>query len=264
MYETASIVFSAVADPVKVLLAVLIASIALQWTRWDRAGRLLSALAVLGFTLIAVLPISAWFVAPLEDRFSPPEPVPEHIDGIVVLGGATALATSASRGQPSLNANAERLTTFATLARRYPDARLIYTGGYRGLAPPPMLESDVARKLLVDLGVDEKRLMVDGTSRHTMDNASKALALANPKAGETWLLITSARHMPRAVGAFRTAGWREIVPYPVDYLTIRNARAKLRFNLRAGLNGLRAAQHEWIGLVTYRFMGFSDELFPAP
>ena len=264
MYETFSVLFSAIADPVKLLLAILIASVALQWSRWERQARLVSAITVLGFTSIAVLPIGAWFIAPLEDRFPSPEPLPQQIDGIVVLGGATALATSASRGQPSLNANAERLTAFATLARRYPDSRLIYTGGFRGLTPPPTTEADVATKLLADIGVDVHRLMVDDGSRHTMDNATKALEMALPQAGESWLLITSARHMPRAVGTFRQSGWRDIIPYPVDYLTTRNARPKLRFNLRAGLNALRAAQHEWVGLITYRMMGFSSEFFPEP
>ena len=264
VYETASILFSAVMDPAKLLLAILIAGVFLLWTRWHGAGRLLSAFAAAAFAAIAVLPIGPWFVGPLENRFPSPEPLPERIHGIVVLGGATSLATSASRNQPSLNQNAERLTAFATLARRFPDARLIYTGGFRGLKAPAITEGKVATGLLVDLGVDEQRLVVGDGARNTIGNASNALELASPKHGEVWLLITSARHMPRAIGTFRKAGWQDIIPYPVDYTTNKGARSKVRFNLRAGLNRLRAAQHEWIGLIAYRLMGASEDLSPGP
>jgi uncharacterized SAM-binding protein YcdF (DUF218 family) len=264
VYETVSILFSAFVDPPKLLLAILIAGVALLWTRWQTAGRLLTAFAAVMFAAIATLPLGTWLISPLEDRFPSPEPLPATVHGIIVLGGATSLSTSASRNQPSLNANAERLTTFATLARRYPEARLIYTGGFRALKAPAITEGRVASTLLVNLGISAQRLTVDDSARNTIDNASKALELANPSAGEIWLLITSARHMPRAVGAFRQAGWREFVPYPVDYLTTKNAGSSLGFNLRAGLNSLRAAQHEWMGLVAYRVMGASSDLYPGP
>ena len=251
-------------DPAKVLLAVLIVGAALLWTQWVRAGHLLVTFVTLTFLAIATMPIGTWLIAPLEDRFPSPAQLPEHVNGIVVLGGATSLSTSASRNQPSLNANAERLTTFVTLAGRFPAARLIYTGGFRSLNKPILTEATVATSLIADLGIDISRMMIDDTSQNTMDNAARALSLATPLPNEVWLLITSARHMPRAIGAFRAAGWHDIVPYPVDYLTSRNASAAIGFNLRIGLNQLRAALHEWIGLIVYRVIGASAAIFPQP
>jgi uncharacterized SAM-binding protein YcdF (DUF218 family) len=264
VYETASILFSTVMDPAKVLLAVLIVGAALLWTQWVRAGHLLVMFVTLTFLGIATMPIGTWLIAPLEDRFPSPAQLPERVNGIVVLGGATSLTTSASRNQPSLNANAERLTVFVTLARRFPAARLIYTGGFRSFDKPILTEATVATALMADLGVDISRLTVDNSSQNTMDNAARAFSLATPSADEVWLLITSARHMPRAVGVFRGVGWHDIVPYPVDYLTSRNASAAIGFNLRAGLNQLRAALHEWIGLIVYRVIGASAAIFPKP
>ena len=178
MYETVSILFSAFVDPAKLLLAILIAGVVLLWTRWQKTGRLLTAFAAVAFAAIAALPLGTWLISPLEDRFPSPEPLPATVHGIVVLGGATSLSTSASRNQPSLNANAERLTMFATLARRYPEARLIYTGGFRALTAPAITEGTVASTLLVDLGVLAERLTVDDSARNTIDNASKSLELA--------------------------------------------------------------------------------------
>ena len=262
VYATASILLSIVLDPATVLLAVLAAGVVLLWTRWRNAGRAMAAAATLAFAAVAAVPVGSWLVSPLEDRFPPPEPSPSRVHGIVVLGGAVALAISTARGQPSLSGNAERLTAFAMLARRHPEARLIYTGGYRSLKSPEITEGEVASALLSDLGVDTARLAVDDGARNTMDNAERAFELASPQPGETWLLVTSARHMPRAMGAFRKAGWPDVVPYPVDYRTA--ASAAREFGLRSGLKLLKHAQHEWIGLAVYRLMGKSSELFPAP
>ncbi len=263
MYATASILLAPVLDPATILLAVLAAGAALLWTRRRNAGRAMIAAATLAFVAVATVPVGSWLLSPLEDRFPPPEPDPSRVHGIVVLGGAVALAVSAARERPSLSGNAERLTAFVMLARRYPEARLIYTGGYRSLTSPDVTEGKVASALLAGLGVDTARLAVDDGARNTMDNAERAFELASPEPGETWLLVTSARHMPRAVGAFRGAGWPGIVPYPVDYRTT-SASGAPGFDLGSGLKRLRHAQHEWTGLVVYRLMGRSSELFPAP
>ena len=94
MYETVSILFSAFVDPPKLLLAILIAGVALLWTRWQKAGRLLTAFAAVMFAAIATLPLGTWLISPLEDRFPSPEPLPATVHGIIVLGGATSLSIS--------------------------------------------------------------------------------------------------------------------------------------------------------------------------
>ena len=62
------------------------------------------------------------------------------------------------------------------------------------------------------------RLTLEDRSRNTIENAVYSKALAQPKPGERWLLVTSALHMPRAMGAFRQAGFA-VEAYPVDYQT---------------------------------------------
>ena len=264
MYETVSIIFSNLADATILLLILLIISLFCHFFGRYKLGLVSGGLATVGFLVIAILPIGTLLIAPLENRFAHAQPLPQTIDGIVVLGGAIDLGTSISRGQPSLNANADRLVTFASLANRYPESRLIYTGGYRSLNSPLIKENEIASTLLLSLGIDPERLTTDGASRNTRDNAFRSILLAKPDPNENWLLITSARHMPRAIGAFRHAGWYNIIPYPVDYLTKIYTPIRFRLNLLNGLRMLKAAQHEWIGLAVYRMMGYSDELFPKP
>jgi uncharacterized SAM-binding protein YcdF (DUF218 family) len=263
MYNLASNLFTAIADPAGLLLLMLAGGTVLLWTRWRRAGRRLVLLSTVAFVAVAVLPLRTWLILPLENRF--PIPVlPDRVDGIVVLGGAQNLTITATRHQPTLNDNAERVTAFAALAHSYPEARLVVAGGYRGTSPPAVREGEVTAAIVASLGVAPERLIVDDSSRNTWDNATYALRRAVPAPGETWLLITSARHMPRAVGTFRRAGWADIVPYPVDFTTVPDPRPSLRFGLESGIDALQQGQYEWIALVTYRVLGRTASLFPGP
>lgn len=244
------------------LLLVLLALGTVLWALgWRLGGGLLVGAVVLLLLAIAVLPLGTWLLAPLETRFSLPDPMPDRVDGIVVLGGAVDLAASRATGQPALGGSGERLVAAAELARRYPAARIVFTGGFSGLVDPgPPYEADIARMVLVSLGVDPARLEMGAGARNTAQNAAEALRIAGPAPDERWLLVTSARHMPRSMGAFRKAGWA-VEAYPVDPL---RRDAGWRFDLTGGLYRVGAALHEWIGLAGYRLRGWSDTLLPAP
>src|SRR5262249_1194968 len=119
-------------------------------------------------------------------------------------------------------------------------------------------------KMLGDLGVDPGRINIEPRPRTTSEDALYSAGLLKPKPDEKWLLVTTAIHMPRAVGCFRAAGF-QVDPYPVEFL----ARARSgRFGLFAtgpvALFQLDTAAKEWIGLVAYRLMGKTDALFPGP
>ena len=85
-----------------------------------------------------------------------------------------------------------------------------------------------------------------------------------PRPDERWLLVTSAWHMPRAVGVFRQAGF-PVTAYPVDFRTGGRANVLRPFaTLSEGLRRLDVAAKEWAGLVGYRLTGRTGELFPRP
>ena len=81
--------------------------------------------------------------------------------------------------------------------------------------------------------------------------------------GDTWILVTSAFHMPRAIGAFRHTGWN-VVPYPVDYRRGARSEDTSGRNLGHGLQTLNVALREWLGLALYYADGRIDRLLPAP
>jgi uncharacterized SAM-binding protein YcdF (DUF218 family) len=209
------------------------------------------------------LPIGSWLLLPLENRFAPPQPLPQAVSGIIVLGGSSSLGLTLERGQAVLNDNSERLLAFAALARRYPQSRLVFSGGSKSLRPAQLREADVARQVLTSLGLDAKAITFEGESSNTFENARNLAQALNPQAGEIWLLITSARHMPRAVGSFRQVGW-QVTPYPVDYRTAGIFGFSLKLRLHSNLGALAHALHEWVGLLSYRLQGRTPSLFPSP
>ncbi len=234
------------------------------WLVVSRRRRGLSLIAAASVALVAigVLPISSLMVIPLEDRFPPPA-LPPHVDGIVVLGGSISPKLSQARGRPSIRDASDRLFAAAALARQFPEARLILCGGIVNPYPDAIPESAVMRELLTMIGVQPQRLEIETKSRNTHENAIYAKELARPKPGETWLLVTSGTHMPRAVGSFRKAGWT-VVPYPVDYLTDGTAAIRLEFELSRELRRLDIAAHEWIGLLGYWLLGWTEGIYPRP
>lgn len=254
------------ADPrVLVFLALLVGTL-LLWTGWRRLGRALVTATVAAALVLAFVPIGDWVLAPIEDRFPPPV-LPQRIDGIVVLGGDFDARLAARRGRGSIgNAGAGRLIAFADLARRHPEAKLVFAGGSGSLLDQETKETVGASDLLAMLGIDPARVRFEGRSRNTYENALFSLALAAPQPGETWVLVTAASHMPRAMGSFRAAGWTRagarLVAYPVDYWTAPGRPVAFRFE--GGFAELTRALHEWMGLTVYRLLGWTDALFPAP
>ena len=155
------------------------------------------------------------------------------------------------------------MVRMAALARRYPKAKLVFSGGSGRLGRQDIKEADVLAPFLDILGVTPKRVVYERMSRNTYENARLTYDLVKPKQGENWVLITSAFHMPRSVGSFRKAGWT-VIPYPVDYKFTGKEEFNLSFDFAAGLGGLASGSHEWLGLLFYRLTGKTDAFFPAP
>ncbi|RYI99469.1 MAG: YdcF family protein, partial [Acetobacteraceae bacterium] len=178
-------------------------------------------------------------------------------------GGAVEQNLTEARGIPALNGAAERMTEPVALLRRHPEAKLVFTGGQGSLVHGGVTEADVAATLWRDLGVTADRVVLEREARNTWENAVLTHRLVQPKPGETWLLVTSASHMPRAMGVFRQAGW-EIIPWPVNYRTGNTAAARLDASFPERLREFEWGVREWVGLVSYWLMGRTPAPFPAP
>ena len=246
------------------LLAFLLA-VGLVLSRTSRPalvkiGKRLSVFVCLCFLAIATLPVGEWALAPLENRFT--MDLPEQIDGIIVIGGDEMTAVSQARGMPVALDSVRRYVTFGGMARRYPDAKLVFSGGSGYLHPHTrMLDSEVARAMMTDIGVPTDRLLIEKASRNTYENAVMTADIVRPDPAQKWLLVTSAWHMPRAMGCFRKAGWN-ITAAPTGYFTTGRYRFYVSFNFVDQLHDLTLATHEYVGLLSYWLMGRTSALWP--
>jgi uncharacterized SAM-binding protein YcdF (DUF218 family) len=173
----------------------------------------------------AVLPaVADALMWPIETRFQRASlDARRDIAGFIALGGGD-----------------ERIIEAARLARAHPRAKLVITG-----------HGDGAERLARLSGLPPERVLIEPAAQNTFENAQFTAALLTHDVAASWVLVTSASHMPRAVGCFRRAAV-VIEAWPVADVT------------NGWRDKLETAVHEWAGLLDYWLRGRTDALFPAP
>lgn len=250
-------------EPANAVIFAIGIAIILLFVGRVRAGRnILLAVAVF-VGMLALLPIPNLVIGTLEQRFPRPDPLPEKVDGIILLGGAQIPQLTEEYGTPALNAGANTVTTFIWLGRHYPNAKLIFAGGTGDPFWQGISEAETLRRFLIQQDFDADRVIYEDGSRNTYENAALAKPMADPRPGETWILVTQALHIPRSVGAFRKVGW-EVTPYPEVYRYGRHISFSRPGNIRDSLALFSMGVREWVGLLAYWVTGRSSELLPAP
>lgn len=218
-----------------------------------RAAKWCSIVTTIFIFTLATVPIGNTPLARIEAIY-PSNPALGHIDGIIVLGGGEDRLATARWRQPQLGDGGERLMTGVLLARRFPNAQLLFTGGsgaIRDVNGASVTEASVAAAFFDLHGVEPGRRILEDRSRNTFENARLGLLQAQPKAGETWVLITSAAHMPRAMKNFEKAGWKGLQAYPVDYRSTYFSDS-VGWDLPHNIRVLNAAILENLGLIVGR------------
>jgi uncharacterized SAM-binding protein YcdF (DUF218 family) len=263
VFFSLSKILSTLIEPSNALAIAIVVATAFLMARRQKIALRILVVIVLGLGTVTLLPIPDMLIWTLEQRFPRPDPLPRHVDGIILLGGAQNPRMTREYGTPSLNGAANTMTGFLWLARTYPDAKLVFAGGSGSLRQDTPPEAETARLFLEQQGFDPGRVIFEDKSRNTFENAAFAKAIAEPKPGEIWLLVAQAVHMPRAMGVFRRVGW-DVVPYPEAYRVERHVPIEPAASVGHALAMLRAAMHEWIELAAYYASGRSDSLLPGP
>ena len=264
MFFVAAKILGFFALPSNILISLGLIGIVLIATRFARAGRRLAVTALILLAIAGLSPFGNAIILPLEERFPPWDASRGAPTGIISLGGALDTVVSEPRGEVALNEAAERLTVMAELVRRYPEAHFVFSGGSGRPIYDGATEAELAVRLFESFGIARQRIILENKSRDTDENARFTKELLQPRQDERWLVVTSAYHMPRAIGSFRAAGF-PVEAFPVDYRT-RGAIDLLRpfSNVGDGLRRTDTAAREWVGLVVYWVMGRSAALFPGP
>jgi uncharacterized SAM-binding protein YcdF (DUF218 family) len=264
MFFVASKIVGFIVQPLNLVALLLVFGLLAALLGRRRLSALLPALALFLLVVSAWTSLGSVLLEPLEDRFARPAKMPDAVKGIIVLGGFFEGGINLVRHGYELNDSGDRIVEAAILARRYPDAGIVVTGGNGSLLLAGEGDAVTAPRLLEALGIAPDRLKLEARSRNTYENALFTRDMVDPKPGETWLLVTSAFHMPRSMALFRKAGFN-VVPWPADYRTAGDERLSLaRDNAIDCLQNTTLAIREWIGLAAYRLSGRIDRVFPVP
>lgn len=255
MFFILSKIFWALASPLSLVFLLLVCGFAAGFFS-KRIGRSIVVLGMVLFTAFGIFPVGRNMLLFLEGRYERPVPLPDRVDGILVLGGSFMTDISEGRGVPALNETAERVTDALALARHYPDAVLVFSGGNGKLRGGERTEADDTALFLEQFGFPQDNVILESESRNTYENILLSRDLVFPQEEETWILVTSAYHMPRAYEVARALGWGNIIPWPADYRTSgKTGWLPDGFDLLGHMHDTDVALHEMIGLLAYQLSG---------
>jgi len=228
-----------------------------------RAGALSAGLGLL--ILFVTLYTSAGTLAlqALEARFPKTAGEPEAVSCMIVLGGAFSNPVNTARGGFEMGEAGDRFVEALRLARNHPNAKILVSGGDGSLSGTYEGDAVTAERFFTAFGIGKERLIRDTTSRNTAENIINTKALLAQASLKDCLLITSAFHMPRAIGLMRKAEIA-VMPWPTDYRT--NGLTTLAFDFtQPTLNAQQTATalREWIGLTVYFLADKTSAVLPV-
>jgi uncharacterized SAM-binding protein YcdF (DUF218 family) len=255
MFFELSKVLSFLLLPSNIMVSLGLGGIALLMIGYARVGRCMLVASIVLIAAVGVLPIGSGLALLLEERFPHWDATKGPPTGIIALGGGVIKSEiSVDRGNIELGDTADRIFAAVELARRYPSAHVVFTGRN---------EADFVVRFFEKNDVPRDRIIVERKSRNTVENVAFTKQLVMPKPGERWLLVTSAMHMPRAIGVFRKAGFA-VDAYPVGYLTSGAKDLWLSGALMGGVGITDRAVREWGALLVYWITGRISVPFPGP
>lgn len=260
MFFGLSKIFWTLAQPLNALCLLALAGFIIR-LRWKQMGQAMMSISLAMIVFLGILPVGPLLMTWLERQYPTPETLPRKIDGIIVLGGAFESYLSAETSHVVANDQVDRIFCFLDLARQYPAAKLVFSGGAGDILNPLAMEGDDARAFF-KLASFNRPILYEEKSRNTYENALYSKEMVSPQAGENWVLTTSAYHMPRSVGIFERLDWR-VIPYQCDPKTDGTYNVFYRLpNAVGNFHLLNLATKEILGSIVYYLTGKTAFILP--
>lgn len=241
--------------PDSLLILLILIGTWLLWKQNQKWAKRIFTTVSIAVLIIGLFPVGEWLLYPLESKFKV-NPDLGKVDGIIVLSGAISPSRSFTWKQIILNNSAERIITSVVLSKKYPNAKLVFTGGSGSMIDKQHKHADAAKLFYQEQGLDISKIIFESESRNTYENIILTKKLVNPKENEHWVVITTAWHMPRSIGIFCKANWK-VTPYPVDFRSKPDNLFRIGWGFSGHLSNLTTGVKEWIGFVTYSLTGKS-------
>ena len=247
-------------NPFNLIIIFILIGIIFKLINFKFLSRIFYLFSFFLFFLSAILPTGSYLIYLLEKDFHNSLIIPENLDGILILSGATNPYLTKEFNQVALGGSAERLTESILIIQKIPNAKIIFSGGPAHIEYPNLKDSDSAKKFYNEMGVDISKIIFEEKSKNTYENILFSKNIAQPKKNENWLVITSAFHLKRVLNVSDKLKWN-LIPYATDFKHSKKFNFKLSIHFLSNLLKFQQVSHEWIALIYYYLTGKSDKIF---
>ena len=246
-------------NPLNILIFLFFLTILFSLLKKNKLTYFLLVLFIIFLVSFGIFPVGKYLIYKLEKNYHNSIILPDKVDGILILGGATNPFLSDEFNQINLNGSAERLIESVTLIKKYTNSKIIFAGGSGSINEPKMDHSRIAKLFFIQIGLDTDKIIFENKSRNTYENILFSKKIVKPKKNEKWILITSASHMNRAIFIGEKIDWI-FTPYAVDFSQSKIIKFTPTIKILKNFNAMHQGSHEWIGLIAYYLMGRTSRI----
>ncbi len=206
--------------------------------------------------IIAIFPTGTLMLYSLESKYMYQINEFDNVDGILVLSGMENIRMTEEYGQFYLGGSESRIIESIRLQKKYPNARLIFSGG-SGDHFSNNITSLISKQFYNEFSIEPEKIIFESQSTNTYENIINSKKLTKPTINEKWILITSAFHMHRSIDTAAKSKW-ELTPYPVDFKLSKDLLSEIiKFDILNNIENFQIASHEMLGIMVYKIMGRS-------
>tara|TARA_Y100000588_G_scaffold381706_1_gene467840 strand:- start:237 stop:1019 length:783 start_codon:yes stop_codon:yes gene_type:complete len=247
-------------NPFNLFIYFLILAFFFNYINFKKISKLIFSFTILFFIFSGILPTGSYLNYLLEKDFHDTIILPKKVDGILILSGASNPNLTKEYNKISLNDSAERLTESIILINKYPNAKIIFSGGSGSLNPDAIGHSYAVKLFFENLNINLKNIIFENKSRNTYENILFSKNKAKPQSNEIWIVITSAFHLKRTLNIAKKLEWN-LLPYPTDFKQSKKFEWKISFNFLNNFLTFQNSSHEWMGLAAYYWMGRTSKIY---
>ena len=246
-------------NPFNILIFLFFLTIFFSILKKNKLTYFLLSFSLIFLVSFGIFPVGKYLIYKLEKNYHNSIILPDKVDGILILGGATNPFLSNEFNQINLSGSAERLVESITLIKKYTDAKIIFAGGSGDINHPKMDHARIAKQFFIQIGLDTNKMIFENKSRNTYENILFSKHIAKPKKNEKWIVITSAFHMNRAIFIGEKIDWA-LTPYAVDFTQPKIIKFTPNIKILKNFNAMQSGSHEWIGLMAYYLLGRTSRI----
>ena len=215
----------------------------------------------ISFIIFCILPTGNYLIYQLEKNFHDYADLSKikKIDGIIIMGGSTNPYLSKIYNQTMFLSSAERMIEAKRVINKFPNAKIIFTGGSSKMINNKYKESSDAKKFFLQNKIDINNIIFEDNARNTFENILKSEKISNRNENEKWLIISSAYHLTRSINVAKKIGWN-LQPYATDFQVPKKFRFYVSIDFFSNLASMQLATHEWIGILYYFFTGRTERI----